>query len=251
MSSGPIVQRKNSIDEILSLISTQGSEIARAAAEFFAPDVREGEEPADFVYLQTLVARALERRFGDLFHADDVWHRLLAEERNLRSELTAVLAPFRRQVKSIREIGRGIYEADSGKPLSLFHGELPRDAHGVAVLASKLLVWMDEVADHPDFPVKKKRRAIQDGLAEVREVLERLAAARARTLAARLEKKRVLREFNEDFVNLAGLVEGLCGLAGYEDWKKLVQASRQEKGLLVSVLKRRRAAAAGSKATDS
>lgn len=246
MSSGPIVNRKKSVDEILSLIRTQSTDLARAVAEFFAPDLREGEEPPDFVLFQNLVARALERRLGELFHADDAWHRKLTVERRLRRELSKILAPFRRKVKAIRHGGRLVYEAESDKASSLFHGELPRDADSVVALALNLLVWLEdpELEDQLVFPLKNKRRAIREGAEEVKEALERLDTGKVDTLMARLERKQVLKAFNEDFVHLAGLVESLCGLSGNEKWKKLVMASKQEKGLLVSVVRRRRTAMA-------
>ncbi len=57
-------------------------------------------------------------------------------------------------------------------------------------------------------------------------------------------RKDSFKAFNEGFVHLTGLLESLYGLSGHPRWSRLVRASRQQKGLLMSVMKRRRAARA-------
>ena len=246
MASGPIADRAKSVSEILSVIRKLSPAATQAAVEFFTPDVREGESPPDFESVQTFVGRALERRLEDLIRADKKWRAQRTEEQRVRRERAKPLARLRRIMKTIRDGGRFFYEERTGRA-DIFHGDLPRDADDLVALARKILVWIDNpgVVDHELFSVKKKRQQLERDRAEVVAATQRLTDAEVDTLGARLERKQVLDEFNRDFVHLAGILENLYGLLGYDRWQIVVKASRQEKGLLVSVMKRRRAARAG------
>ncbi len=246
MESGPIADRRKSVAEILSVIRKLEPDATRAAVEFFAPDVREGEGPPDFESVQRFVGRALERRLEELIRDDGEWQAKDAEERRLRRERAKPLSRLRRRIKRIRDGGRFFYEEGTGKATELFHGDLPRDADSVVALTGKVFVWMDRPGFEDDeiYPMKHRRKALERDRAQVCEATELLSAAEVDTLAARLARKQVLERFNRDFVHLAGILENLYGLLGYEKWQICVKASRQEKGLLLSVMKRRRSARA-------
>ena len=241
MASDSISARQKSVAEILSVIRTQDEEVASSLDAFFAPDVREGETPPDFVALQRFVGRAFERLLGELIDADNELYNARTEANSLRDRFRKAFARYRLKVVRLRDGIRHFYPQSSARTLT--QGDTPRAPEEVFALAGHMIRWIDrpDVEDEA-FPVKNKRDEMVRDLKETREHLERLTTANAAHQLIRQRRKDCFKAFNEGFVYLAGLLENLYGLSGNPRWRRLVRPSRQEKGLLMSVMKRRRAA---------
>ncbi len=244
MSSDAITDRQKSVAEILSVIRTQSEEAAAGLDAFFAPDVREGEERPDFAHLQEFVGRAFERLLGDLIEADNALFDARSEASRLRARFQQAFAAYRFKVVRLRDGIRQFYPGAGNR--SLVKGDTPRAPEQVFVLAGHIVAWIDrpDVEDHEYFAVKNKRDQMARELSEGRQLLQRFTAATVAHRLARQRRKDCFKAFNEGFVHLAGLLENLYGLSGHPGWSRLVRPSRQQKGLLMSVMKRRRAARA-------
>ncbi len=248
MSSKAITDRRKSVAEVLSVIRTQFAEVAASLDAFFAPDVRVGETPPDFEQLQEFVGRAFERLLADLIESDDELFAARAEAAGLRVRFRRALAAYRRKVVSLREGIRSFYPHAGAR--SLATGDTPRAAEQVFALADHIVAWIDrpEVEDNEQYAVKNKRdQMVREGV-EGRELLQRFTEATTAHLLARQRRKDCFQAFNDGFVHLTGLLEGLYGLSGHPKWRRLVRPSRQQRGLLMSVMKRRQAARKAARA---
>ncbi len=244
MPSDAMTDRQKSVAEVLSVIRTQSEEVAAGLDAFFAPDVREGEKRPDFAHLQEFVGRALERLLGDLIEADDALFGARAEASRLRTRFQKKFADYRFKVVRLRDGIRQFYPG--GESRSLVKGDTPRAPEQVFALAGHIIAWIDrpDVEDNEFFAVRNKRDHMASELSEGRQLLQRFTEATVAHRLARQQRKDCFKAFNEGFVHLTGLLESLYGLSGHSGWSRLVRPSRQQKGLLMSVMKRRRAARA-------
>ncbi len=242
MTSDPITDRRKSVAEVLSVIRTQSEEVAASLDLFFAPDVREGESPPAFAELQIFVGRALERLLGDLIEADDELFVARSEAGGLRDRFQHIFAGYRRKVVALRKGIRQFYPGAGARALSA--GDTPRAPEEVFALGGHIVTWIDrpDLEDHTHFAVKDKRDQMAEERIAGQELLRRFTVATTAHQVARQRRKDSFKAFNQGFVHLAGMLENLYGLSGHPGWARLVRPSGQDKGLLMSVMKRRRAA---------
>ncbi len=138
-------------------------------------------------------------------------------------------------------------------PFSVPGGELPRDPAGLLAASEAVFAWVEdcrlesglETEDPPDIGESEKEKA-----AAVRDAADRLTKAEAARVDAKSRRERVLEVFNGSFVDLVDLLQALYRTAGLRDAASYLRASRQEKGLTVGVVKRRRAAHAAHAGKD-
>lgn len=172
MPSDSITDRQKSVAEVLSLIRTQSEKAAAGLGAFFAPDVREGEDPPDFAQLQQFAGRAIERLLGDLIEADNQLFAARSEASRLRARFRKSLADYRFKVVRLRQGIRQFYPGAGTR--SLVKGDTPRAPEEVLALAGHIVAWIDrDIEDHEFFAVKNKRDEMASKLSENRQLLQR------------------------------------------------------------------------------
>ena len=239
MASKAYLDRQRSVTEILSLLDTRSEDVLRGLEEFFAPDLEEGERMPDFAPLLKLARRALARRLRELGEVDDEWETRCDLERGARIRLKKMVTAFRRLLNKLRMTLRGLRSYRPTGRKTVLHDELPRDPVGLLGASALLFAWIAD--DETVAEIRKKR---EKEMEEVRAAVFELSHAEAARVRAQSTRQQVLEVFNVDFVDLADLFHALYRLAGLRKAARHLRPSKQEKGLTMGVMKRRRAARA-------
>ena len=235
----PVTDRKQAVDEVLSVHRRFARPTARALAQLLTPELEDGRSLPDLLHLQQLAARALERRWHRLHSADEARHDALAYRHAVIARRDEQVSLLYREIVDLRSVLRGRFGAARSRNFIGLRGHTSRDPMAILTQADRAVSRLRD----PGRPLPHSRLPVSDAARErwavpvaetadaMRVIARHVVTAIKNADLARRERKLALAEFNRVFVLLAGWFESLYRLAGRDDWAELVRPSKQYPGL--------------------
>ncbi len=209
-----VSDREQAAYELLTTLERHSERVGARLAEIFSPLLEEGETLPDYVLMQTLMARAVRSRLGELLTADAAHLSLLRQMSEYRKRGLEGMAEVCARLEELRQAG--------GCPgLSSTVAETPQDAEALEARATAVLSALDDHSAR--LPAAWSRAESETWTAAVRPALRavRWALAEQPFLRARLAKTQMARwqavaDFDQTYSGFARVLEALYGLAGEE-----------------------------------
>ncbi len=235
-----LIERQEAAGEVLSTHRRFGRSTARALEELVAPVLDDGKPMPDFVYLQQLLAAALEKRWRRLSRTDEACHDARAQRHALIGERDDEASELYSEVVDLRTVLRGRFGAEPARRLIGLRGDTSRDPVALKRQADRAVRRLRDtgrplpasrgrVSKAERFrwaaPVARAAEALRATVGRVNDAVKRLKAAR-------LERRRALESFNLGFGHIAGLFEALYRTVGRVDLAEAVRPSRRHPGRL-------------------
>lgn len=244
----PVADRHKSVSEVLCSVRRFERSTARLLGELLAPELEDGRPLPDFVYLQRLLAAALDRCWRRLLDADEACHDARAHRRGLIDERDEGVRELYREVVDLRILLRGRFGAEPSKRFIGVRGATSRDPVVLLRQGDRAVARL-RALDRPLPPSRFRlsaalrarwARPLAAAAAVLRALVDRVVTAAKRVDAARLHRRRALEDFNGAFVLIAGWFEATYRLTGRDDRADGVRPSRQYPGLTFEQGKARR-----------
>lgn len=251
----PVTDRHKSVAELLSANRQFARSTASDLEDLLTPELEDGRPLPDLVYLQQLLAAALERRWHRLSAADETFDDARSQRHTLIDERDGDVALLYREVVDLRTVLRGRFGAKPSKRFIGLRGDTSRDPVVIQRQADRAVARLRNL-DRP-LPASKVRPSGADRIRwanpvaaaadALRATVGRVVDAVKQLDAARLERKRALASFNDAFVGIAGTFEAIYRLTGRDDRAEVVRPSRQHPGRLHREDKKRGRGGSGSR----
>ncbi len=243
-----ITDRHRSIVHIRGVNHRCSRPVAKALGDLLTPKLRAGEHLPDLELVQDLVVRALDDGWGRLSSADELWIDARDHQAELIARRSTATATLYREMGRLRALLKGLFGADLASRWIGFSGETSRDPvvllrqtdRTLARLRNKtpLLPWDTEPPSTADR--KRGLAAVASAVEILRPLVPQALEAVKLTDAARLGRKRALKDFNACFVEMAGWLAATYRMIGRDDLATEVLPSGWRKGQTHKVAKQRR-----------
>ncbi len=240
-----VTERKKSTARVVRVARRFAASTARELRKLLAPELAKGEEMPDLVFLQELMAEALQRCLRRLMRADVALADLEREDAKLRRQRDASLRVLHRQLGDLRTLVTGRLGREPSRTFLGLKGESSRDPIVLLRQADRAVERLRDFEKKPRgagfSDAERERRAAP--LAEQADVLrqvDRQVGCAAKDLdAARLDRRRALADFNQVFIRIAFWFEQTYRAIGRDDLADKVRPSKQYPGRTAAEMKER------------
>ncbi len=242
----PVTERQIACQSVLSSSRRLAASTARAVADVLTPELEEGRPLPDLVYQQKLWASVLDRRWQTLSAADEACHDARADRHSLVGERDADISLLYRELVDLRTLLRGRFGLEPGRLFIGLRGATSRDPVVILRQADRAVARLrDSTRELPasKIPVQPTARIrwatpVADAAKALHGSVARAGLAVKKLDAARLNRRRALKDFNTVFVQVAGWFEAQYRAIGRDDLAEKVRPSRRHPGLTYHQVKR-------------